>query len=358
MATEGNCPARGEWPLVFVILVNWNNWRDTIDCLDSLQRCSYRNFRVVVVDNGSGDGSPGEIAAWGRRSGIPFAERSWLVGRLGAARSFPGNARCGLQEVVLIQTGENLGFCGANNLAADYALQNGGEFMLILNNDTLCEPDFLDHLVLAARSEPEAGLVGGFIYEADRPGSLWWGAQRLKCFYRISRCGNQADAAARPLAGVIEASWITGCLMLIPRQVYQRIGGFCEDFFLWHEDIDLSLRVTARNYRLLVAPAARIHHKGSHSIGTLSPVAYYYASRNFLLLSRRHNNGFGHLAHVIYFLLRCTAGAAALVVKGRPRCAAASLRGLRDYFLHRFGKAPRHEQMCSAAAAPEGETAA
>lgn len=140
---------------VCCVVVNWNGWRDTLDCLASLQEQEYGNLQVVVVDNGSTDDSVERI-----RSAFP--------------------------EARLIETGKNLGFSSGCNVGLRAALAGSAEFVWLLNNDTICPPDTLRKLVRRAMASPEAGLVGTVLFYAHDPARVQaWGRknQPIDCVY-------------------------------------------------------------------------------------------------------------------------------------------------------------------------------
>src|SRR5579872_3284426 len=124
-------------PLIFIILLNWNGKKDTLACLESLQKVRYSSFQTIVVDNGSTDDSVHAI-----RTRYP--------------------------EISLIETGENLGFAGGNNCGIQYALEKGADFIFLLNNDTEVDPDILTSFVSACDNNPQIGILGAKLYLFDQ----------------------------------------------------------------------------------------------------------------------------------------------------------------------------------------------
>src|SRR5688572_19863302 len=132
---------------VVVVVLNWNGGDDTLECLASLRHLRYTNVHTIVVDNGSSDES---------------------VANIGTA--FP--------EIPLIQTGVNLGYAGGNNVGIRAALATGAEYVLLLNNDTVVDPDCVDAFVEAARAHPEGALFGAKIYYHQEPDCIWYAGAR------------------------------------------------------------------------------------------------------------------------------------------------------------------------------------
>lgn len=253
--------ARSDAPLVHVILVNYNGFRDTIDCLDSLRRVTYANFRTVVVDNDSPDGS---------------------YERLRQAETERG-------DFVLLQSGWNGNWAGGNNVGIDFALGDGAEFVCLLNNDTVVDPEFLTALVQTAKQDAGIGLVGGKIYYHGNPSIIWYagGAHIAWLSYSWHRGEGKADAPR--FNQERETGWVTGCLMLIRADALRAVGKAYEGFFFYRDDLDLSVRIGRKGYRILYQPNAVIYHKigSTHKGSRVAP--YYYGQRNaFYFLFRNY----------------------------------------------------------------------
>ncbi len=288
------------WPKVAIIVLNWNGWQDTIECLESLQRITYPNYQVIVVDNGSTDDSIEKIKAWARGE-IPVESKfftydpttkpvKWIkydrvTDEIGKALQ-EGGEITGLQpnrKLVLIQTGRNLGFAGGNNVAVGWAFQRGFDYVLLLNNDTIVDPEALTAMVEIAHGNLDVGLVGCKIlyYGSSK---VWFAGGKLSLLL------GGAYHIRKPVVGnsTISVSQITGCAMLIPRPTWQLVGPLDERYFLTVEDWDYSYRVARAGLKLLVTLRGIIWHKvGQSSDGEKSPTAIYYTTRNRLWFIRR-----------------------------------------------------------------------
>jgi hypothetical protein len=243
-------------PRVVAVVLNWNGLEDTTACLTSLAEVDYPSLEVVVVDNGSTDGSPAILR-----------------------RRFP--------EVILLETRENLGYAGGNNVGIRYALERGAEYVLLLNNDTEVAPDFLRRMVEVAEADPQVGGVGPMIYYYDRPDVIWsaggaidWRRGRTRMVGLNEPEQGQFGAEPR------EVDFVTGCAMLIRREVLERVGLLDERFFLYYEEVEWCVRVRRAGYRILHVPRARIWHKISPCSQADSPLVHYYMTRNRLLFLR------------------------------------------------------------------------
>ena len=241
-------------PSVALILLNYNSAHHTIDCLRSLENVLYENLRILVVDNGSTDDS------------------------LAAIRS----ASAGTE---IIETGQNLGFAGGNNVGIKHLLASRPEYILLLNNDTLVEPDFLLQLVARMERDPGSGAAGGTICYHPEVDSIWYAGGDY-VFWRATGIHRFLD---KPRAIVdnlrtADVSFITGCLMLIRASVLEEIGLLDERFFMYTEDLEFSLRLMRAGHRLVYEPTAVIYHKIRHRGDT--PLTVYYGLRSRLILVR------------------------------------------------------------------------
>ena len=223
-------------PLVYIIILNWNGKVDTLSCLQSIMDVRYPNFSVIMVDNASSDGTVESVK-----------------------EKFP--------PVKIIANTENLRFAGGNNIGIDYALQQKADYVLLLNNDTVVDPDFLNGLLKVAGSGERVGIVGPKIYYYNDPERIWFAGGKVEYWKGwVSHTGireldhGQYDADRR-------VDYITGCCMLVKREVIERVGKLDEKFFIYGEDADWCLRASRAGYELVYVPSSKIWHKVSTSSG-------------------------------------------------------------------------------------------
>ncbi len=244
-------------PKVDIVILTYNGRQDTIECLKSLRKLDYSEYRITVVDNGSSDGAADEVA-----------------------EKFP--------EVNLIRSPENLRFAGGNNLALKRTLEEDFEYALLLNNDTILEPDFLTHLVDTAESNPNIGLVAPKMRYFDPPDTIWFGGGRMKVrLARMRHIGiGKKDDGSYDAPG--EMSFLNGACLLVKCEVFRKIGLLDEGFFLYGEDQDLCIRAVQAGYKLYYQPKAVIHHKVSRSTPTYRKLQYRYQS--WFRLIKKHTS--------------------------------------------------------------------
>lgn len=246
-------------PRVHIILLNWNGWRDSLACLESLHALTYPNWTVTVVDNASTDDSVAYI-----RSRFP--------------------------EMDLLESNRNLGFAEGNNLGIRRALASGADYVWLLNNDTIVAPACLEPLIEAAEQQPAVGVVVPKIYYADPPRLIWYAGATYRPYFGQSIMSGfrELDDGTRYEA-ITEVPFVTGCALLAKRRVWEQVGLLDPDYFFGVEDLDFSLRAREAGWKCLLAPRSHIWHKVSASSGgSQSPLNAYFYARNRLLLMRRH----------------------------------------------------------------------
>jgi GT2 family glycosyltransferase len=285
-----------------IILVNWNGWRDTVECLASLQRLTPPPGLVVVVDNASSDGSLERIAAWcaGRESAQRQSEDPSLPSfelrapaELEWAQLDEGQHwRPGLPQLLLIAGRRNHGFAGGNNIGLRLAREAGAQGFWLLNTDTVVSPDALAALEARAMAVPGAGMVGSTLLYYWRPHEVQalGGARFDRRTGAASHIGIGSAVAAVPVdPTTVEAAcdYIIGASLFATRSFVDAVGDMCEDYFLYFEEIDWALRGAGR-FSLAWAPASVVFHKvGGSSRRTASRQALRYLYRNRLRVMQR-----------------------------------------------------------------------
>jgi GT2 family glycosyltransferase len=299
-----------QFPLVYIILVNWNGWRNTIECLESVFRNDYPNYRVIVCDNDSTDHSIEKIKDWAKGFlavvGPAGKELLHLVNppvvkpivcmeyeKCSAETGGASDA-----ALVLIRTGGNLGFAGGNNVGMRYALaRDDFKYVWLLNNDTVIKPDALVHMVKRMRDIPDAGICGSTLLYYDEPGIVQGlgGAIYNKWLGTNTPIGFLEEFQTVLDPGLVERKlqYVIGASMLVSRELMKNIGLMNEDYFLFFEELDWAARVRNR-FRLIYAPESIVYHKEGRSTGinrdpkSQTSSADYYLVRNKLAFTRRY----------------------------------------------------------------------
>jgi hypothetical protein len=228
-------------PSVCCVVLNWNGWRDTIACLESLHRSTYPHLEILVVDNGSTDDSVRMIQ-----------QRD--------------------PSVEILEIHANLGFAGGNNRGIRLALDRGVRYVWLLNNDTIVEEETLTAMIAVAENDPRLGEIGSILYYADQPDKVQtWGGGAINLWAGTSRHYHEPVTSEK-------LDYLTGASVLIPSHVFRKVGLLDEGYFMYWEDTDFSYRIRASGWKLGVAASARLLHKESASSGRKSPTMERYVS--------------------------------------------------------------------------------
>ncbi|MFA6197927.1 MAG: glycosyltransferase family 2 protein [Patescibacteria group bacterium] len=295
-------------PKIGIVVLHWNGLDDTRECLQSLQRVQYPSFRIYVIDNHS-----------------PDQAGSILTNEFG-------------NNIEMITNSENLGYAGGNNVGIRRALSDGCDAVLLLNNDTVVAPDFLDHLVRRLYSNPTTGMVGPKILQYQHRKRVWFAGGRIRwnTGIRLSHIGvNQPDNEMYRQPKPID--FMTGCCLLIKRETIDRVGLLPEDYFLYFEDADWSVAVTRSGYQIWYEPSAVIWHKEVSEGQTLSPMKTYYLTRNYLRFGMKYANWLQKIIFILAYMLYYGQLFIKNVFKGRREQNKMIIKGLQDYFTHVSG---------------------
>jgi GT2 family glycosyltransferase/glycosyltransferase involved in cell wall biosynthesis len=296
------------------VILNFRTAPDTAIAVSSLLASNRRPDEIIVVDN-DGDGA-------------------------GRAALAPRNG-----QVTYLPMPRNLGFPGGMNAGIRRALDGGADEVLIVNSDVVLPPDCIGRLESALTDDREAGIVGPVVLSRAAPDLV--GSCGIDYNRTTGRMRHRGTGAifAPPLAssdGAVAA--VSGCLMLVRRDVFERIGLLDERYFFGFEDIDFCLRARAAGIRTRLVPGATVYHEGSRSIGGLSPQRLYFATRNHLLLARAHADGDGALARrrrALFVAALNLAYAVKAPGGSLARRMAAALHGLADHLRGRYGPGSR-----------------
>ncbi|KAB8288232.1 glycosyltransferase family 2 protein [Bifidobacterium avesanii] len=260
--------------LICAVLVNFNGATDTEECVQSLLACSYPNLRILIVDNGSDHG------------------------KVHYGKAIPR------EQCEIIETGRNLGFAGANNVGIRRGLELDADYFLILNNDTVVEPNFIKPLLEVFRHNSSVGIVTGKIRYYDDRDYLWFGGS----YYNDKLLECKIDGLGQPdndkYSHSKEIPFATGCLWLIPRRVIETVGLMSEDYFLYYEDADYCERVKQAGLKIWYEPKSVIYHKESRSTKKGSPSYNYYNLRNYLIFLKKYHTLFERLVPECKRLIR------------------------------------------------------
>ncbi|GAW94069.1 polysaccharide pyruvyl transferase family protein [Calderihabitans maritimus] len=302
---------------VYAIVLNWCGYSDTTRCVRSLLKQAPSgsiSLKVLVVDNASPDGSGSRLAK--------------------QFESCP-RVRC-------LANPSNLGFAGGMNAGMRVALEEGADYIFVLNQDAFVEEEAVERLVEAASADPSIGAAGPRIVYASEPQKIWHGAG----YFNFIKAGVVVPEKNKPVGSaaprVRDASFLTGCALLIRAEVLKRVGFLDEDYFLYVEDLDFCWRLRKMGYRLVYVPGALVYHDLDPQLrDRMNPVVLYHRGRSCMVFLRKHFP----VPYVIYgFLFQTLVGTLFRLAKGvkagQPlQLARAWLEGLRDGLFTRISRA-------------------
>lgn len=294
-------------PKVNIVIVNWNGLEDTLELLESLSKISYINYKIVIVDNNSANDE---------------AEKLENISK--------GKAH-------IMKCEENLGFAGGNNVGIKYSLEEKTEYVLLLNNDTTVQPDFLEILVNKFESENQAGIVSPRINYYDEPEKIWSEGGYIS---RLRGSGFAYSDKLETEIGTVDKSvtFVSGCCMLIKRDVLLKVGLFDENYFLYTEDTDLCLRTIKAGFKIYVDPHSKIYHKVSNSTKkSLTALPLYYTTRNRLYFAKKNFRS-TYTITVTYIFLGMVLKSLVWLFSGRMANIKAVKQAFKDFFAKRMGK--------------------
>lgn len=262
-------------PRVAILILNWNGIRDTLETLESVQRLQCDNFEVVLVDNGSTDGSREAIVT-----------------------AFP--------TVRLIASPTNLGVAGGRNLRIEAILQQPDvDYVLFLDNDVTLEPSLLDKLVEAVDGHPDVGILGPIVYFQSDPTRIRSDGVAI-VFREVtakSPAKNRLEKGNRP-KGVKQVDAINGCCMLVKREVFRKIGLFNPQYFMATDETEFCYRAVQHGFACAVVNHARVWHKVSASTGGgYVPGRAYYTARCTILFLKAHGRPWHWVTTLIFAAL-------------------------------------------------------
>ncbi len=300
----------------YIVVVNWNGWRDTIECLESVFRLRHENFVVIVCDNGSTDGSIQRIVEWstGDRSVSSVSAEMEPYIYPPVVKPVPfilfqasqvGDSHLGTshERLILIRSEENLGFAGGNNLGLRYILScNNHDYVWLLNNDTVVHPDALAGLIERMEEDPQIGICGSKLcfYSAPHLIQACGGSTYSPLTGRNRHIGGFKPVSAAPDRATVERrlGYIVGASLLISADFLGSVGLMNEDYFLYYEELDWATRAKGK-FSQGYAPGSIVFHKQGNSIGSKSftsnsepeetfLVSDFYSVRNQIRFTRRY----------------------------------------------------------------------
>ena len=287
-------------PSIAIIIINWKKYELTRNCINSVEKSSFKNFKIILIDNESKKEFSDEI-----------------------------NTN---DKIHLIKNENNEGFARANNQGIKYSLKNGFDYVLLLNNDTLITNNLLDSLIKQSNILNQK-IIQPLILNYDGT-KIWNAGGTINNFFGTFQTHKKGESFKNFKSNIDFTEWFTGCCVLIKSEVFYDIGYFDENFFAYYEDIDFSIRLKANGYSIAMMNDSYLKHfesasskSNNQSEGNLSPYVHYLNIRNHILLLKKHSKSFNTigvlfyqlikiLSYLIYFLIRFRFNKFKMVLKG------------------------------------------
>jgi len=342
---------------VAIIILNWNGWRDTIECLESVFRIDYPNYQVIVLDNGSTDGSVEKIKAWAEGK-IPVESKffeynsnnkpiHWVeydrttaeAGGIYEKELYLDKTKSN-RKMVIIQIGANLGFAGGNNVGIRYGLKHKFKYIWLLNNDTVVDSLCLKLCVDTFNFNELIGVVGPKILWYDDPSRIWYAGAKVKLWRGAVPYIGMLELDNEHFKGVRYTEHVSGCALIAKREVFEEIGLLDEDYFLVHEDSDWSLRVQKHSqFSLAVNLDACIYHKagGISASGRDKPISVYFSNKHRFILVTKYGSPLEKILFFIFYFGSRPFKFGYFLLKGRRDLIKAELSAVFDFLLGKYG---------------------
>ena len=284
-------------PLVYVVILNWNLREDTAECVRSVLSAHYSRLHLLVVDNGSEDGSP-----------------EYLM------RLFPG--------LDMVVNAMNVGFSRGNNVGIRRALDEQAEYVFLLNNDAVVDARMFDSLVACAEGAADVGIVAPKILYYGQRDRIWHLGGRARRWLPVPETlgHNQRDDGR--FTAPLKVDYVTFCGALLKRRLLESIGLLDERFPFAYEDSDFCCRARTAGYRILCQPEARMWHKASLSSQRDAAKVKYLKAQGRAMFYRLHPHGPSPGLTTAFVWASTLAGALKDTLRGDVAAAASALRGL------------------------------
>jgi hypothetical protein len=252
-------------PRISIILLNWNGYKDTVECVASLHKLTYKNFNIIIADNGS------------KGEDLKLLRQSYQN-----------------TNIIILDNKKNYGFAEGNNIAIRYALNNGADFCLLLNNDTVVREDLLEKMLIGYKKGYQ--VIGGKINYYYQKNKIWFGGGMINKYLGIP-----LDAKEKNIEQ--EVDFVSGCMMLVHKDVFNKIGFLNKEYFAYWEDIEFCFRAKKNNYKVYYVPDTVCYHKVSASAKKGNLQTYYEVRNRFRFLDSHFFLPYILSAYLFYFFI-------------------------------------------------------
>ena len=304
--TSLDSPKKTSFPLAVIVIIYSGRRDDLVECLDSLHRNSYSNYRIIVLDYILSDGLTKMV-----RDNYP--------------------------DAFVVELSENLGYAGNNNVGIKLALEYGAEWILLLNDDIVLDTACLSLLIEKSEGDANIGIAGPLVLHFDEPNIIQSAGGTLDKYWSNNHIGgNEVDQGQFSNAQLVD--WVSGCAILVRRKVIEQVGMLDTGYFLYWEETEWCLRANRADWKIINIPQARLWHKGVQRDYQPKPYVTYYMTRNHLFTLSKHK---APLKAWIFTLVQILRSLVSWTIKPqwhhKREHRNAMWRGLVDFIKHRQG---------------------
>lgn len=259
-------------PKVFIIILNYNTINDTLECIKSLKNIHYSNYEIVVVDNSE-------------------------------AIDCYNSLKLKFSEYKIIRADQNLGYANGNNIGIKYALDNGADYICVLNNDVVVEEDFLSKIVKVLNANKCVGIAGPCICEYKDKSKVQCAGANISLYTGLTKRIGMGVTYDNSNKGNSTVDFLGGACFVCKREVFEKIGLIPENYFLFFEETEFCIRAQKNGYKLLCVYESKVYHKGSATISKFGGLSYYFLNRNRVVFIKRNSNAIQKLVFSIYIFI-------------------------------------------------------
>lgn len=299
---------------VSVIILNYNGWEDTIECLESVYQMHYPQYNVIIADNNSIDDSIEKIKNYCqgkikiKSKLIQYTPKNKPI----IVKQLNEKELSGLIEqksnfitrknLIIIKNQKNYGFAKGNNIAIEYALNTlKSDYVLLLNNDTVVDKKFLNNLIEVGKIDKKIGILGSTVYFYDEPNKIQSAGIKLNWKKGTVKTLGINDIDKKQFSDIKEVDYVDGSNMLIKEEVFKKIGYLNSKYFLYWEETDFCVRAHKADYKIVYVPNVKIWHKVGSTTKKVSGYYEYYMTRNMFWFMKKHANDLDFSIFILYF---------------------------------------------------------
>ena len=292
---------------VSLIILNFNGWKDTIECLESIYQINYPNYDVILVDNASSDNSIDKIKHYCKgklkveSSFFEYEKQNKPIDFLEITKEESESiSKLDLsnKRLILIKNKDNYGFAEGNNIGIRFALKYlKSDYVLLLNNDTIVDKNFLKEMINVTGDK--IGIVGSKIYFYDSPKLIQSAGVKINWYLgEVDEIGRRKK---KKLNKIKEVESVSGCSMLINKEIFNEIGLIDNSYYLYYEDTDFCIRTLKEGFKVVFTPYSKIWHKTSVTSRKTTGLREFYSFRNLFLFMNRYSSKIQFFSFFLYF---------------------------------------------------------